>query len=61
MGAEWEPKGVKRMPKGGKGAQWAPFAEQERKSEEKRAEKHGDGCEKGAQMESKTMRKHITN
>ena len=42
MGAEWEPKSVKRRPKGGKGTQRAPFAEQERKSEETRADKHAD-------------------
>jgi hypothetical protein len=43
---KWEPNGcrkaTKEEPKGGKGAQRAPFAEPERKSEEKGAGKHAD-------------------
>jgi hypothetical protein len=43
---KWEPDGCRKAtkvePKGGKGAPRAPFAEQERTSEEKGAGKHAD-------------------
>jgi hypothetical protein len=45
-GVKWEPNGCRKAstvePKGGKGTQRAPFAEQERKSKEKGAEKLAD-------------------
>jgi hypothetical protein len=42
MATKWEPKAAKWKSEGGKGIQKASFAEQERKSEEKGAEKHAN-------------------
>ena len=61
MGAKWEPKGAKRMPKGVKGAQRAPFAEQERESEEFGARRVHQPSPFGSHFGPKSMKNGIEN